>query len=99
MVTVQGVGRGWLYLLEGHPQGSHVDVGCYSAGVQVTGSAQDHTWGEGRDVCQTSRQVLLCEIKRLQFTFPFTDSLFVVLKKKNHKRNIVVLKLETFLFV
>lgn len=67
------------YLLEGHPEGTHVDIGCYSAGVQVAAAAQDHTWREGKDVCQTARQLLLCEMRRSQglfccFVFVFTHA-------------------------
>lgn len=49
-------------LLEGHSEGTHVDIRSYSACVQVTAAAQDDTWREGKDVCQTARQVLLCEM-------------------------------------
>lgn len=52
------------YLLEGHPEGTHVDIGCYSACIQVTPAAQNNTWREGKDVCQTARQLLLCEMRR-----------------------------------
>lgn len=55
------------YLLEGHPEGTHIDIGRYSACVEVTATAQNNTWGEGKDVCQTARQLLLCEMRRSEF--------------------------------
>lgn len=58
------------YLLEGHPEGTHIDIGCYSAGVEVTAAAQDDTWREGKDVCQTARQLVLCEMVKSEFFFP-----------------------------
>lgn len=57
------------YLLEGHPEGAHIDIGCYSACVKGTAAAQNNTWREGKDVCQTARQLLLCEMRRSQLFF------------------------------
>lgn len=57
------------YLLEGHPEGAHIDIGCYSACIKGTAAAQNNTWREGKDVCQTARQLLLCEMRRSQLFF------------------------------
>lgn len=50
------------HLLERHPEGAHVDVGGYSACVKVTAAAQNDSWREGKDVCQTARQLWLYEM-------------------------------------
>lgn len=69
------------YLLEGHPEGSHVDIGCYSACVEVTAAAQNDTWREGKDVCQAARQLLLCEMRRSQVFMQLKMLQFCVIVK------------------